>query len=87
MKLTTTFDRLKKAGACESGYKKLAVYLGGITKYGRYAPIDLLHILESNGVDDCLWALRATVEECESLCRFMAADFGWFVGRRCRCAE
>ena len=75
MKLTTTFDLLKKAGACEDGYKKLAKFLGGITKYGRTTPINLLTILDANGVDDCLWALRATQQECESLCRLMAADF------------
>jgi hypothetical protein len=75
MKLTTTFDRLKKAGVCEDGYKKLAKSLGGVTKYGLNTPINLLHILESNGVDDCLWALRATVEECEIISRLMAADF------------
>ena len=72
----TTFSKLKKAGACESGYKKLVQYLGGVTKYGANKPINLLTILESNGADDMLWAL-CTVDhpELEKIARLMACDF------------
>ena len=73
--LTTTLAKLKEAGACTDGYRKLANSLGGVKAYGVDTPINLMHILGSNGVDDCLWSLRATTEECESLCRLMAADF------------
>ena len=33
--LTTTFDKLRASNACESGYKKLAITLGGVAAYGR----------------------------------------------------
>jgi hypothetical protein len=72
---TTTFTKLKRAGACESGYKKLAVSLGGITRYGRYTPINLLQILDSNGVDDCLWSLRAVDHpDRDRIARYIACD-------------
>jgi len=75
MKITTSFEKLKSNHACTERYRHLGKALGGITKYGRRTPINLLTILETNGVDDCLWALRATNEDCESLCRLMACDF------------
>ena len=75
IKLTTTFERLKEAAACESGYRKLAKYLGGIKAYGRDTPVNLLTILDSNGVDDMLWCLPHTIELSEKVSRLMAADF------------
>ncbi len=69
MKLTTTFNKLKLAGACGQtkgsgkGYDKLADYLVSASDYGKDKPINLLTILESNGVDDCLWCLKATIED------------------------
>ena len=75
MILSTTFAELHKSGACESGYKKLAAYLGGIEKYGKTTPIDLLTILESNGVEDCIWALRAAIElDRDKIARLFACD-------------
>jgi hypothetical protein len=56
--LTTTFRQLKEASPCKYGYKKLAKSLGGVRKYGANTPISIIQILESNGVIDCLWALR-----------------------------
>jgi hypothetical protein len=38
-------------------------------------PINLLTILETNGLDDALWALCATAENCDKVARLMAADF------------
>ena len=71
----TTFAKLKAVAACESGYKKLAVSLGGVTKYGRNTPINLLQILDSNGVDNCLWALRAVAHpERDRISRYIACD-------------
>lgn len=76
VEFTTTFAALKGKGACESGYKKLATALGGITNYGKETPINLMQILESNGVDDCLWALRAvTHSKLDKVSRLMACDF------------
>ena len=75
MKLTTTFNLLRDKSACESGYRKLAKHLGGINTYGADTPINLLTILESNGIDDAIWCLRATEQNCDRVARLMAADF------------
>ena len=75
IKLTTTFARLKKEGACTGRYKHLAKSLGGITKYGRNTPINLLDIFKHNGTEDMLWSLRATKENCDKVARLMACDF------------
>jgi len=74
MKLTTTLNRLRAAGACESRYAHLLRALGG-TSFDHDAPINLLTILEHNGAEDCIWALSATAENCEQVARLMAADF------------
>lgn len=73
-KLTTTLNRLRKAGACKDRYKLLVESLGGV-QVDHDAPINLLTILETNGVDDCLWALCATAENCDKVARLIAADF------------
>ena len=73
MKLTTTLDLLQKAGACTRGYKTLITALGA--KYPHEKPIDLLTILNTNGLDDALWALGATAENCDMIARLVAADF------------
>ena len=60
IKLHTTLALLKQNYACESGYKKLRKSLGD--KWPDDKPINLLHILKSNGTQDMLWCIRATVE-------------------------
>ena len=69
--LETTLAQLRKEGACTSGYNKLVRSLQGnpftetdkgrdtYIRFAHKLPINLLSILDSNGVDDCLWALRA----------------------------
>ena len=74
IKLTTTLNRLKLAGACRDRYEHLVKALGGIS-FDHEAPINLLKILDTNGVDDCLWALCATAENCDTVAQLMAADF------------
>ena len=74
MKLTTTFRRLRAAGACPGRYEFLRRALPR-EKYGDVDPIDLLTILETNGLDDALWAMGATAENCDTIARLMAADF------------
>ena len=59
--LTTTLKLLRKHGACEDGYRTLLKSLG--PKWPKDKPINLLHILKSNGVQDMMWCLRATVED------------------------
>ena len=56
---TTTLAEIKKHDPYESVWKKLLKNLGGIRKYGKDTPLTLLQILDSNGLDDALWALRA----------------------------
>ena len=83
--LHTTFQLLKLAGACGQhrgsgrGYSKLAVSLGGVSKYGKHTPIPLTYVLESNGLDDALWTLKATLPEEEAerdkLARLLACDY------------
>jgi len=74
--LTTSFELLHKAGACEERYRHLAKALGGIKKYGRATPIPLWRGLDTNGLDDTLWALRAVMPgqeaEREKLARLFA---------------
>lgn len=73
--LTTTFKGLRTSSACISSYKKLAKNLGGIRKYGANTPINLLVILDSNGITEAIWCLRATEQNCDQISRLMAADF------------
>lgn len=66
---TVTLKALRKAGACVEGYNKLIYALSGKTfdseresyiRFKHEEPISLLFILESNGLDDALWATRCT---------------------------
>jgi hypothetical protein len=70
----TTFEKLKKQGACEEGYRKLAKALGGISSFGKDEPITLIQILDSNGLDDAIWALRAC-DDCDRFARELVCDF------------
>jgi hypothetical protein len=72
-KLTTTLALLRKHGACKDRYAHLVSALG--EGFGDDQTINLLTILDSNGTENCLWALRATAEDCEKTARLMAADF------------
>ena len=72
MTLTTTFRRLRSARACTERYKFLRAALKDVKDT---EPINLLTILETNGLDDALWALSATAENCEMVARLMSADF------------
>ena len=56
---TTTLRLIREHGPCAGGWKKLCKSLGGQSKYGLDTPITLLQILDSNGLDDALWCLRA----------------------------
>ena len=71
--LTTSLYRLRKFQACQPRYDHLVSALGA--EYGDKTPINLLRILETNGTEDCLWALCATDQNCDMVARLMAADF------------
>jgi hypothetical protein len=74
LNLCVTLDTLQTAGACTEGYRKLLKHIGGVS-YGRSTPIPLAVVLKSNGLDDALWCLRATVEPCDTFARLLACDF------------
>jgi len=74
MKLTTTFGLLREASACTTRYEFLRKALSR-EEYGDDTAINLLTILETNGLEDALWALRATAQNCDKVARLMAADF------------
>ena len=58
--LHTTLTLLRANSACEPGYKQLQKSLGA--KWPAEKPINLLRVLRSNGVQDMLWCIRATIE-------------------------
>ena len=69
-KFHVTLPALRKAGACVDGYNRLVRTLQGnefndadagretYIRFAHKAPISILAIIESNGLDDALWALR-----------------------------
>ena len=71
---TTSFRLLHDAGACKDRYRFLAKALGGIKAYGVNTPITLLQILNINGLDDALWALRACPDS-DTFARLLACDY------------
>ena len=73
--LTTTLQRIKEAHSCTDGYRKLAKHLGGCESYGMDTEINLLTILESNGVQDMLWCLRCTVQDSRRTSSQLAIEF------------
>ena len=73
MKLTTTFKLLRDNNACTPRYTHLREALG--PRYGFDKAINLLTILETNGIQDALLAMCATAQDCEKVARLMAADF------------
>jgi hypothetical protein len=54
MKITTTLNRIKKSKPCSDGWTKLLTFLNKTQADDE--ELDLLTILEGNGVQDCLWA-------------------------------
>ena len=55
---TTTLNKIRAERPCEDGWKKLLAHLGK-TKADDDV-ITLKTVLESNGIDDALWTLRAS---------------------------
>ncbi len=70
--MKTTLEAIRGHSPCKEGWEKLLNYLGK-TKADN-APLDLLTVLESNGLGDTLWCLRA-VEGHEEAIRRLACDF------------
>ena len=55
--MKTTLNQIREYSPCESGWKKLLTHLGK-TKADDES-LSILTILESNGLDDAFWCLRA----------------------------
>jgi len=55
--LTTTLNRIRAHRPCADGWQKLLAHLGKTAADD--APLSFETILESNGIDDALWCLRA----------------------------
>ncbi len=53
----TTLNKIRAHGPCVSGWEKLLRHLGKIQADDE--PVSMLTILNSNGLDDALWCLRA----------------------------
>ena len=68
--MITTLNKIRSYKLCKSGWVKLLKHLGK-TKADD-APLDFLTILESNGLDDTLWCLKAAPKEWEPNIRMYA---------------
>lgn len=68
--LHTTLKLCKVNKACTDGYRTLKKSLPKDHKKTDLIP--LTHVIESNGLEDALWALRATVEDSDYLARAFA---------------
>ena len=53
----TTLNKIREHGPCSDGWTKLLRHLGKTQADDE--PVSLLTILDSNGLDDALWCLRA----------------------------
>lgn len=68
----TTLNQIKQHNPCSEGWEKLLKYLNKTEADDD--PLHLSVILESNGINDAIWALRS-VDGKEKEIRLMAADF------------
>ncbi len=66
----TTLNEIRKHSPCRSGWTKLLKHLG--KSQADDEPLSFLTILESNGLDDTLWCLRAAPKEWEPNIRMYA---------------
>ena len=55
--MKTTLDKIREHFPCALGWKKLLAHLGKIQADDE--PLSIKTVLESNGLDDALWCLRA----------------------------
>ena len=59
--MKTTLNRIRKKGPCKEGWSELLTYLGKTSADDE--PLEIATIVESNGLDDALWCLRAVEGE------------------------
>jgi hypothetical protein len=70
--MKTTLNKIRSKSPCTSGWTKLLKHLGKVQADD--VELDLLTVLESNGLDDALWCLRA-VDGFEKEKRLLAVAF------------
>lgn len=68
--LYTTLNKLKEKGACADGYRMLIKSLG--SDFDKDKEISIAHIIESNGIQDAIWSLRATTIDSKQLIQHFA---------------
>ena len=56
----TTLNKIRAQHPCENGWRKLLKHLGKTEADDE--PLPLLTVLDSNGLDDCLWCLHTVPE-------------------------
>ena len=59
--MTTTLSKIRKHSPCSDGWTNLLATLGKTKADDE--PLSILTILDSNGLDDALWCLRAVENE------------------------
>ena len=69
--VTTTLNAIRAASPCKYGWEKLLAHLGKTKADDE--PLDLLTILNSNGLDDALWFLSYGAPDCDRLARHFQA--------------
>ena len=70
--MNTTLNKIYAHNPCADGWKKLLESLGKTTADDE--PLSVEYILDSNGLDDALWALRA-VDGIDRERRLLACDY------------
>jgi len=74
--MKTTLNKIRDHAPCRDGWEKLLKHLGKTKADDE--PLSLLTILESNGLDDALWCLRA-VDGYDKEMRLYAVWCAWQV--------
>lgn len=69
--MKTTLNKIKSAKACEDRYEVLLKALGKTKADDE--PLSIRYILESNGIEDAIWALK-TIENHDKEIRLFACD-------------
>jgi 2-polyprenyl-6-methoxyphenol hydroxylase-like FAD-dependent oxidoreductase len=70
--ITTTLAAIRAHSPCKSGWERLLAHLGKTQADDE--PLTLLTVLDSNGLDDALWCLRAR-PDLDGLWRLCAVEF------------
>ena len=55
--MLTTLNQIRAYSPCKSGWTKLLAHLGKASADD--APLSIITVLDSNGLDDALWCLQA----------------------------